>query len=309
MRFVYAAKVGRAVLGVVVLLAAQRPPASAVMPDSGVVAVKFACDSTRMISLPVKINGAGPFEFLLDTGSSGSMVDARLAADLRLPQVGVRAVHGVLTTLQMPIVQAGAVAVRSAVVSGLRLGAASGRFGLNPKFRGVLGQDFLNQFDLLLDYRHSTLLLSPPDGELVGMVRGERLALLADSSYGTAKRQVLAARISGPGGGSLSLLLDSGASRLTLFGSRVAARAMRDNVVLRAGNFGSLSDDMLEDLEVNSVRLGSKVLDRVPAVNIPHPSQEDTDGLLPTSLFRAVFISSRGGYVILEPRLEGPKLW
>ena len=38
--------------------------------------------------VPVKINGAGPYTFALDTGASRSLVDSQLAAKLHVKKVG-----------------------------------------------------------------------------------------------------------------------------------------------------------------------------------------------------------------------------
>ena len=43
----------------------------------------------RLLIVPVTLNGAGPFPFLLDTGATCSVVDEALADRLRLPRAGV----------------------------------------------------------------------------------------------------------------------------------------------------------------------------------------------------------------------------
>ena len=50
--------------------------------------VRFRVVANTMIVVPVTINGAGPFDFLLDTGSSDTVVDRRLAEELHLPSAG-----------------------------------------------------------------------------------------------------------------------------------------------------------------------------------------------------------------------------
>ena len=41
-----------------------------------------------MIVVPVTINGAGPFDFLVDTGSTDTIIDRKLAEELHLPSAG-----------------------------------------------------------------------------------------------------------------------------------------------------------------------------------------------------------------------------
>src|SRR6266446_1772024 len=42
----------------------------------------------RFLVVPVTLDGTGPYPFLLDTGSTSTLVDPRLAERLRLPRAG-----------------------------------------------------------------------------------------------------------------------------------------------------------------------------------------------------------------------------
>jgi hypothetical protein len=64
-----------------------------------------------MIIVSVSINGSGPYDFMLDTGCSNTMIDQKLATQLELPQVGEGKIIGVLGSSIMSIVRANSVSV------------------------------------------------------------------------------------------------------------------------------------------------------------------------------------------------------
>jgi predicted aspartyl protease len=113
--------------------------------------------------VPVRINGRGPFPFAVDTGASSSLIDARLAQKLRLPDEGTTGLlsgvagsaHGTRTTLRDWSI--GGVRLPSGPIASLRL---TGPDGKGPA--GLLGSDVLSRFGkVAVDYEHSRLILDP----------------------------------------------------------------------------------------------------------------------------------------------------
>ena len=51
------------------------------------------------------------------------------------------------------------------------------------KVRGVLGEDFLQNFDLLIDYRHQSIRLESPLGSMAETAAGEHLPLQLTGTY------------------------------------------------------------------------------------------------------------------------------
>ena len=49
------------------------------------------------------------------------------------------------------------------------------------------------------------------------------------------------------------------------------------------------------------LNLGSNSVSDLTVIAFSRRAEVDTDGLVPTSLFHSVFISSHGGFVILNP--------
>jgi predicted aspartyl protease len=78
-------------------------------PSQQLMQSPFKIRGESTIVVPVLINGACPFDFMLDTGTTNTIIDRKLAEELHLPLVG----KGTVATLQneaaMPIVQVGSI--------------------------------------------------------------------------------------------------------------------------------------------------------------------------------------------------------
>src|SRR5215469_16974919 len=113
------------------------------------------------IVVPVSINHSGPYNFLLDTGTQMTMIDPALAGELHLAasgEAGVTSagVHATATMTQVDLVEAGPRRVASLKVLVFDIGVIQGE---TLRIRGVLGEDFLEQFDVLIDNAHNVLCL------------------------------------------------------------------------------------------------------------------------------------------------------
>ncbi|MCW2919252.1 MAG: hypothetical protein JWN52_7320 [Actinomycetia bacterium] len=108
--------------------------------------------------VPIKVNGRGPFEFILDTGASTSTLDRSLMSRLKLPRTGQTArIQGVTGRATVPVVR-----VRSWTLGGQSL---SGRsltvinMG-DPNIAGLLGSDELRRFGrVTVDFQKKRLIL------------------------------------------------------------------------------------------------------------------------------------------------------
>jgi hypothetical protein len=111
------------------------------------------------VILEAYVNDAGPYQFLLDTGSQITMIDESLASELRIKPSASAAVVGV--SLQGKGGKYGLVdSVR--VGENTRVGS-SWVLVLDMKeihaagysIRGLIGEDFLSHFDATIDNTHS----------------------------------------------------------------------------------------------------------------------------------------------------------
>jgi predicted aspartyl protease len=132
-------------------------------PATGTTAT-FKIANDYLIVVPVTINGSGPYDFVLDTGSNNTMLDQKLADELALPHGDQRTSLGVMSSVTLSAVYANSVSIANATVAGknLFLFTSANPQKFPSKTRGILGEDFLQNFDVLIDYRHQVLLESGP---------------------------------------------------------------------------------------------------------------------------------------------------
>src|ERR1700733_2035917 len=131
--------------------------------------VKFRLRDGYLILVQAKINGGGPFDFLLDTGTTRTVIDPELARQLQAPVIGEASLTGVLHVRRDELVRLEDLGLGEASLSGV--GAAVDQLTrqklLAPGIRGVLGEDFLSKFDILIDYKQHWLRFGgvPPAGD------------------------------------------------------------------------------------------------------------------------------------------------
>jgi predicted aspartyl protease len=117
--------------------------------------------------VPVKVNGSGPFSFILDTGAHSSTVSPDVVAKLGLAShegATARGAGGTVTASRVPDVT---LAVGDAKLSGLELGSfpmtaienSAGR-----RIDGVLGAELFQRYVVELDYVGSQMTLYEPKG-------------------------------------------------------------------------------------------------------------------------------------------------
>jgi predicted aspartyl protease len=110
-----------------------------------------------LVYVPMRVNGHGPYEFVLDTGSSNSSVDRSLVRRLGLPHTGQQhPVQGVTGSGLVPVVR-----VRHWTLGGLPMhGTSLSVVDLGIGVGGLLGSDELCRFgNVVLDFRHNRLVI------------------------------------------------------------------------------------------------------------------------------------------------------
>jgi hypothetical protein len=277
-------------------------------PTRRIVTAKIKLDDLSMIIVPVSINGSGPYDFLLDTGSTKTMVDQKLADQLGLPRAGEKTVIGMLASARMSVVHANSLSVAGATVAGGDIFSSDHPATVTSKVRGVLGEDFLGNFDLLIDYRHQCIRLESPLGSMAETVVGEHLPLQLNGvlhGQPTHNRLVVSGRIPELSDTPILLLLDSGTNSPTLFRDSLGPGAAQPEP-MRAGNFNQWVSSSASTRTVRSLGLGDNSSMNLTVIAISRRAEVDTDGLVPTSLFHSIFISHQGKFAILNPSFHKP---
>jgi aspartyl protease len=294
-----------------VVLAAAALCTTAGGTDENASTVHFKLRADSLIALPVMVNGAGPFEFLLDTGTTETVVDSALPDQLKLPITGGLVAATLRKSSTLLTAHADKLTVADASVRNLDLLVApmSGILSPFPGARGILGENFLRNFDLLLDNRHRLLQLQQGPGLMEETLTGQHVPLHTRGSHldgATENRLILAVNVPQLQAETLNFQLDSGAGALVLFSSAYRGPPMPPgvNVSLATVTAGSPAyKHQLTALSVGNISLGN-----VLVVSSPQTTTMDVDGLLPTILFHRIYISHSGGFAIFNPVTRLTKL-
>jgi hypothetical protein len=225
----------------------------------------------------VYVNGHGPYRFLLDTGTNVDLIEPKLARSI-----------GLTATFQRDLVSSSGV-IRASGGDGfevaldtvradkqrflfVRMGPVRERW---PDVQGVLGQAFLLRFDYLLD------------------LHGKRFEIGRHECSGTRTRLTIVNGRPVVATSLGDLVLDTGASRLTLFG--VEPQTSTSSALETVSGSQAIGMVSSRPLFIE----GRKILPG-QTVAVPRASEPGVRGLLPVSLFRGICVGNSEGYVVFE---------
>jgi Aspartyl protease len=284
------------------LLAESRCPGN-------VVSLPFHLVNHHQIVVSVSVNHSGPYNFLLDTGTQFTMVDSSLAAKLHLTPKGKAAVAGygineLASLASLDLIEVGPHGIENleVILFNLRKLQSS-----DLDVQGILGEDFLQHFDMLIDNAHNQLCLDNSDA-MRANVKGERIALVTPDQKKQGRdlpnSLVVAAHFAN-GMRIVHLKLDSGANAGFLYqpSNYLALGSVRLASTRGAGVDGqarSYSVLPLQNLKIGRLELTKAAFYAVAGVE-KDPSTTEFDGLLPMGLFRRVFIDHAEHLAVLDP--------
>ena len=132
---------------------------------SGEIAFDLKGPNEAALAVPVYINGRGPINFVLDTGATLTCIDVSLARELRLPELGAMSgvaigamSTGAIQTVRMDSLRVGNASAYD--ITACRLDLAPLRAALGVQ--GLVGLNFLKQFDVALDFNRRVVTLTAP---------------------------------------------------------------------------------------------------------------------------------------------------
>ena len=264
-----------------------------------------------LMVIPVMVNHEGPFDFMVDTGSQVTIIDPILARQLELKPVRTVGLVAAASFSRAPIsvldsLQADSLLVEHPLAIIHDLGEIK---AADSRVRGVLGEDFLGHFDMLLDYDHNMLCLDASSA-MRDKVRGERISLVSpqnsENRLPFAQRLVVSVHLSSAGSRQVLLQLDSGSNGPLLYQTRGESRlSILDSATLRSDT-ATAAKRAFAALPPQDLRIGARTMSHVSFVTPVSSSngvpKRDEDGLLPTILFKRVFICSANHYVVFDPR-------
>jgi predicted aspartyl protease len=256
----------------------------------------------------VVLNGHGPYSFLVDTGTNVTLVEQPVLDQLSVSAQTIVSIHsttgdGATSEATLESIAVGNLNLHKMEVAVLKHGQLA-IYG--DRVLGVLGENFLKHFDLVLDYQHGVLLLDSSSA-LGDSLMGEHVAFRSSglSREGVVPNRILVqSKLPAFEARPLACLVDSGAHLAVIFLQerliRWRLQGARAQTNLRSP-IGSSSPCLIEP---SGVEVGSERVRRTDVVACEENKRSDADFdcLLPTNLFRSVFISHRGGYIVMNPQ-------
>jgi len=270
--------------------------------------VPFHLVNRYQMIVSVSVNHSGPYNFLLDTGTQLTMLDPYLVDTLHMKTQGTIAVASVgkqqaASYARLDVIDLGSHSWvnRQVLEYDLKNLQATGL-----KIQGVLGEDFLEQFDVLIDNKHSILCLDDT-GTMRTDLKGQRIPLVTEpqpeDGVVMPGMLIILARLS-DGMRPVRLKLDSGATASFLYNtSQYMARVPFRNASLYGGGNGSQRSFIA--LPPQHLEIGSLELPQVTFVTLAGIQKDshtpEFDGLLTLGIFKRVFISHVDHFAVLDP--------
>lgn len=266
-----------------------------------------------MIIVPLRINQSGPYDFLVDTGAQITTVDRSLASELLLKSEGTTGVSGAITFgrydfAYLDDLHAAGKSVTDLLVIVQELAQLK---AADRRIRGILGDNFLEHFDLLLDNRQHILCLANPDDfeTLTVVARGEHIPLV--EPYGPTndlpftQPMVVAVRVRSIQEPPILLRLDSGSNAALLHVTKPQMKQMLGRTPPTLKRIVEGIEQVFAVLPGQDVEIGKQHFHGVPFVvpinSVEYGPSPREDGVLPTIAFQRVFISPAAHFAVLEP--------
>lgn len=238
-------------LALLALIALAQPPVVEEQLDTGL-------DTVARLTVPVRLNRAGPFAFVIDTAADRSAVSRPLATLLRLPAARSVTLHGISGPEIVPTVRIGDLAVGAG--AGIAVVApALPRGGIGAD--GLLGIDALADRRVTIDFRTARMILAPsatrpardPPGTIVVTAR-RRFGQLILTAAEAGGRRVFAVIDTGADNSVANL-----AMRRLILGRRTAAG--RPGVLVGVtGRTVTADIAMLPELAIGGLRIRNATL-------------------------------------------------
>ncbi|OZA93986.1 aspartyl protease family protein [Altererythrobacter sp. H2] len=141
--------------------------------------VESQTDRYHRLTVPVMIEGQGPYDFLVDTGSEATVVTDRIQQQLGLRSAGNAVVVGMASRVAVELVMLDGLEFAARVFDGLEAPLLAAH---NVGADGILGLDTLQDLRVLIDFRDNTIAVN--DAAALGGNRGYDIVIRARRKLG-----------------------------------------------------------------------------------------------------------------------------
>lgn len=136
-------------------------------------------DGHRRYTIPVTIDGAGPYNFMIDTGSQATAVTERITNQIDLPLLGPATIVGMASRRVVDLVELDRFEVGTRTIHNI---AAPVLQAQHVGADGIIGLDTLQDFRVLIDFRDETIAVAETNQS--NSTRGFEIVVRARSKLG-----------------------------------------------------------------------------------------------------------------------------
>jgi hypothetical protein len=253
------------------------------------------------------VNGRGPYKFVLDTGSNITLFESSLFHELELKPRGTTSAKAVDGMWLGKIAYVREISIEDGVSqSNVRVLEVDGmkRPDMDVSVRGVLGEDFLHAFDLLIDNEHQ-LVTFDRGNVLASKLAGDHEPISSSATVHGVEvkyRPLLWAIVpSIDANRPLHLLVDTGIEETNLL--RCKGSTAHARVAASTGALGQLRKGPPCVRWKDRLRFGHTTTRKVRLSSCIGYAMDaaDRDGSLATRIFNRVFICHSRSYIIFDP--------
>jgi len=194
-------------------------------------------DRFQRYTIPVTIDGIGPYNFMIDTGSQATAVTERVTRQILLPSLGPATVVGMASRRTVELVELDQLEVGKRTIGGI---AAPVLQRQHVGADGIIGLDTLQDFRVVIDFRNETISVS--DAHEKSSDRGFEIIVRARNKLG--QLLITDAIIEGV---HATVIIDTG------------AQTSLGNLALRERIRSRRAAEMIETTDVNGVALLSEL--------------------------------------------------
>lgn len=134
-------------------------------PGSAKVKFRLAGGAQPLILLPTRVNGAGPFDFILDTGAGTSLLSTELAEQLDIKTLGTKEGQSAGGKISVSLAKLDSLALGQARIEEVEVGIVDLSHiakTIGTKIDGDVGYNFLKHFRLAIDYHTGEIRFDDP---------------------------------------------------------------------------------------------------------------------------------------------------
>lgn len=177
--------------------------------------VEGQADHHKRMTIPVTIEGEGPFNFMIDTGAQATVVTRRLAEKLALAPAGRATVVGMAGSKAVDLFAVNGLEFAERIFDNIEAPMLEAR---NIGADGILGLDSLQDLRVMIDFRDNTIAVN--DARELGGNKGYEIIVRARHKLG--RLIITDAKIDGV---KTAVVIDTGAQNS--FGNLALKRKMR----------------------------------------------------------------------------------